>query len=251
MPNVTFTYDSQDFSSLCFVNRVGRDLLVPQVISSVTTHDNGAIFTKKRDDIAIIPVEIALYETSLTAFHALKRLVSSYLRKSEPKQLIFSDEADKYISTILSGNSPLDLLALNGMAVLNFQALEPYWYAVTDDTYNGSGSGNHNFTRAKGNINSLPKISIEAGEGSGDIQIILNGTEINFTGEILADETLIIDCRDKTAYIEDSESNTSSALNNIDSLEFFEAIAGVNSFYVISSDFDLDDITVEARSRWV
>ena len=249
MPNTTFNFDGQDFSDLLFVNSVGRDLIINQVVKSMDTNTDGELFVKKRDGVALLPVEVVVYEDTLTAFHSLKRNIASKLRKSEPKVLIFSDESDRYINAILSGNTSLDLIAVNGRGILNFVAHDPYWYAISDDIFNFNGSGNHNFTRIKGNINSLPKIEITA-EGSGTIQIILNDVEVNYTGTMVEGDKLVIDSKWKTAYIENGGVKVSSAINNLDSLEFFEAVIGENSFYTITSDFTVD-IDVTCRSRWV
>ena len=248
MANVTFSFDGVDFSNLLFVNNVGRDLIINQIVKSTDTNTNGELFINKRDGIATVPVDVVVYEDSLTALHRLKRDIASKLIKAEPKALIFSDESDKYLNAILSGNTSLDLIALNGTGTLNFMAFDPYWYAVEDETFNFNGTGNHNFTRSKGNINSLPKIEVTA-VGSGTIEIILNGVTINYTGTMVSGDKLVIDSKLKTAYILNGEVKT-SAINNLDSLDFFEAVTGENSFYVLTSDFTVD-IDVTCRSRWV
>jgi predicted phage tail component-like protein len=244
----TLNYDGTllDF----FINKITKSL-VPNLQNNSVKIPNkkGSIFLNNNVDSAIITLDIVLYEDTFEDFENLRRSIVSDLYKTTPKPLIFSNEPDKYIDGILDGDSVLDTLAMHGTASLKFLCPDPCWYAITPETFNFTGLGNHNFTRVKGNIPSLPLIKI-TGVGS-ELLIHLNGTEINYSGSLSLGETLYIDCLNKSAYTIDSLGNTLSVIDSLDSLYFPQAIMGLNSFYVLS-DFMADTLVeVDLNSCWL
>jgi predicted phage tail component-like protein len=245
------TYNGTDLSSLIIVNSIGRPILPPQILSTKEIYGRpGAFFFEKRHGPVVIPVGVTLTEKDHTKFRALVRQLAVYLDVDEPKPMIFSDEPDKYISGILQDESELEEIATVGQGELQFYCPDPYWYAIEDDVMSWNGPGTYTLDR-KGTANSEPLIEIQGTNNGGKITIETDNTTINFTGNLAAGETLVLDSALITAYIRKNDGSQVSAIHDIDTIIMPILVPGANELTVsVSGGATVTQFKVTARSRW-
>lgn len=240
-------YDGVDLGELMFIRDIERPVMPGQTLEVISIEGrHGALFMYKKHEPVTLPVQVVVSEDTIHLLHERRREIAAALHKNEPKRLIFTDEPDKYIMAILTGESPLPTLATHGEATLNFFCPEPFWYAVEDNIFEFEGAGTHDFNR-EGTVESEPEIVI-TGTVNGEITLDLNGQVMTYTGRLSTGEKLVIDSKWKTAYVTNAANERTSAINNLSTLDFPLARPGLNNFSVTGS---VDTITVSCRSRWL
>lgn len=241
-------YDGVDLGELMFIRDVERPIMPGQTLEVISIEGrHGALFMYKKHEPVTLPVQVVVSEDSIHLLHERRREIAAALHKNEPKRLIFTDEPDKYIMAILTGESPLPTLATHGEATLNFFCPEPFWYAVEDDIFEFEGAGTHDFNR-KGTVESEPIIEI-TGAISGQVSITLNGKTMDYTGGLAHGDTLVIDSNWMTAYVQDAEGERRSAINYLSTLDFLQTRPGLNNFKVAGNG--INTVKITCRSRWL
>ena len=241
-------YDGVDLGELMFIRDVERPIMPGQTLEVISIEGrHGALFMYKKHEPVTLPVQVVVSGDSIHLLHERRREIAAALHKDEPKKLIFADEPDKYIMAILTGESPLPILATHGEATLNFFCPEPFWYAVEDDIFEFEGAGTYDFYR-KGTIESEPIIEI-TGAISGQVSITLNDKTMDYTGELAYGETLVIDSNWMTAYVQDAEGKRRSAISYLSTLDFLQTKPGLNNFKVTGDG--INTVKITCRSRWL
>lgn len=245
-------YDDFDLSPYLTVNEIGRPILPPQnVVTKSITGRAGAYFIRKDHEPIEIPVEITVNEKEIPDYRKRIRFLSEKLNKDEPKRIIFSDEPDIYIKGILTGDTPLDEVLTAGQGEIVFLCPDPFYYEIEDEVFTFAEEGEHNFTREKGNTESLPIIEIEGTNETGIITIETDHTEINFDGVLKHGEVLTFDSDLITSYIVQNDGTKRSGNNDIDTMNFPFLLVGANRIKVTTSGgAKVDRINIYSRSRW-
>lgn len=249
-------YDGVNLESLKGIKVIypHRPLISPIRINSKTlTGKDGEYFIERNNDPVTIPIDIEINADPKDVINSVRervRALAAVLYKNEPKRLVFEDEKDKYINGIVESASEPEGIVKQKYTV-TFRCSDPYYYAIEDEIFNFDTDGSHNFTREKGNIESLPLIYIYGGNTTGAINIKTDNTEINFNGRLNSGEILVLDSKLMTAYIIQQDGNTRSANNDLDNMIFPILNVGANNISATSLGNSLvERVTVYARSRW-
>ncbi|ATO38762.1 distal tail protein Dit [Geobacillus thermodenitrificans] len=247
------TYDGFDLSPYLLVRDIGRPLMPPQEITSMSIAGrHGAYFLEKRHQSVVIPVEVVIFEHLDMSYFELKRFLAGKLNKSEPKPLIFDDEPDKYINAIIQDQTEIDDLIRAGQGTLNFFCPDPFYYAIEDEVFEFSGAGVYVINRQKGNEYSEPLIEIQGTCSGGSIGVRTPFTSVRFSGTLQQGETLVLDSQLVTSYIVDGYGNKRSANQHLDSMDFpFLDIEENEVEFFTEGNATIQKATVYARSRWI
>lgn len=251
------TYDNDDLSDIICVTKFHFPVLPPQSVDSVAIIDRiGSVFTYKQDGGADIGVDFSIEGERPCApgsqpYLAAVRELAGRLWKEEPKRLDFADFPGWYLTGIVSGTTNLDTVVRWGSGRLTFHCDDPCWYADPDDVFTYNSTGSKNFIR-KGNAPALPLFEITGTSGSsGEISLSLGGRKITYTGELVSGDTLVIDCKWATAYIENGGVRT-SVIDNLDSLDFPISSPGSNTLVISTQGgATIGSVRIENRSRSV
>lgn len=173
------------------------------------------------------------------------------------KQLVFDDVPDRYFMARLSEKVDCERLLVRsaGSFDLKFFCPDPFAYAVSDEVFSISETGNTTVTRSKGNIYSNPIYRIEGVITSGTsnyITITTNGEELKIVNAALAlGEILVIDTDMMTAYVEDGNGIIlRNGLPYLSQLNFPRLDVGNNTITVTANNAAFTRLEIEAKSRW-
>lgn len=245
-------YDGFDFSPYLIVNDIRRPILPPQSLTYKTVFGrDGAYFFRKQHEPIVIPVDVTIYEKNVSDYREKIRFLSGKLNKSKPKPLIFSDEPDRYIEGIIQDTTELEEVLTVGQGTLHFFCPDPYYYAIEDEVFTFHSEGSHDFSREKGNTESLPIIEIEGSNSGGIITLKSDDTTINFDGDLFEGEILVFDSKLVTSYIVQTNGVKKSANNDIDTMDFPFLRVGANNIQVITEgNASVNEIRIYCLSRW-
>ena len=171
-------------------------------------------------------------------------------------QLILDDVPDRYFMARL--NDAVDcerLIRSAGSFELKFFCPNPFGYAINDEIFTIAETGTHTITRATGNAESLPVYRIKGVITSGAnnyISIVTNGDELKIVNATLsAGEVLVVDTDKMTAWVESDDGVTlRNALPYLEELNFPMLAVGENVIQVSISNATLNELQIQARSRW-
>ncbi len=171
------------------------------------------------------------------------------------KQLVLDDVPDRYFMARLSDAVDCERLVMSAGAFdLKFVCPDPYGYALTDESYDITATGDSTVTRTKGNIDSLPVYLLKAVIPAGSstyISIITNNEELRVVGALNSSETLVIDSGLVTAKVVD---NTGETLQNglplLQELNFPMLRKGANTVTVTAVGATFTELKIQAKSRW-
>lgn len=248
-----FIYDGFDLSPYLLIQDIGKPLMPPQRIHSMSiTGRHGAYFLGKQHEPIIIAVEVMIYEDLNMSYAEKKRFLAGKLNKKEPKPIIFPDEPDKYINGIITDNLDIWNLIEAGESILRFYCPEPYFYAIEDEVFTFNGTGSFNFTRVKGNEESEPIFEIQGTNNGGEFIITTDNTELIFDGVLNDGETLVLDSHYITSYILGTDGEKRSANDYLNSMEFPVLQVGANQLKLSTKGTaSISKTTVYAKSRWI
>ena len=182
--------------------------------------------------------------------------ISAWLNPMEGlKQLVLDDVPDRYFFARL--NTEIDcerILSSAGAFELTFICPDPNGYALIDEHFTLSHTGNHIVTRNIGNIDSYPvyqlKGNIEAASSS-YITIITNGEELKLTGKLSSNEILVIDSSLLTAKVTDLNGNTlKNGLPILEELNFPVLYRGNNEIIINTNSASFTELNILSNSCW-
>ena len=173
------------------------------------------------------------------------------------KQLIFDDVPDRYFMARLSEKVDCERLLIRsaGSFDLKFLCPDPFAYAVEDEEFSITTTGNHMVRRTKGNIESHPVYRIKGVITSGVsnyITITTNGSQLKVVNATLAaTETLVVDTDMMTAWVEDGGGNVlRNGLPYLSQLNFPAFEVGNNTIAVAANNATFTRLDIQAKSRW-
>jgi len=171
------------------------------------------------------------------------------------KQLVLDDVPDRYFTARLQDAVDCERLILAaGTFELKFVCPDPYGYALTDETFDITATGDWTITRTKGNTDSLPvyhlKAVIPAGSGT-YVSLITNNEELRVVGALNDGETLVIDSGLVTAKVVDDTGETlRNGLPLLQELNFPVLRKGANTITVAALGATFTELQIQAKSRW-
>lgn len=168
--------------------------------------------------------------------------------KPRTLELIFDDEPDRYYSVKYSGGVSMERIVSVGRFTLQLMATDPFAYAVnplsipiaTDipDTTITFSIG--------GTATALPKITLRGTNSTGSYQITINGTAFQYSGTLMAQDTLVIDCA-KYAVLKNGARDLTHFTG-----DFPKLLPGENTiYYHLNTDAVLTALTIYVRERWL
>ncbi len=170
------------------------------------------------------------------------------------KKLILDDMPQRYFHARLTeGISVEKLIQNSGAFSLTFMAFDPYGYAIVDEEYQLSATGESIVTRAKGNADSFPVYEVVASipSSTDTLTITTNEVELKIKGGLLASETLIIDSALMTAKVVDENGVTiRNGLTHLDAFNFPTLKNGENTINISETGSVFTSLKIKANSRW-
>ena len=169
------------------------------------------------------------------------------------KQLVLDDVPDRYFMARLSDTVDCErLLRAAGSFTLRFLCPDPYGYALDDETFTLSQTGEHEVEREIGNTDSEPVYSLQGTISSGAIVLTTNGETLRVIGPLAADEVLVIDTGMVTAKVTDSAGNTlRNGLPCLEELNFPILRRGMNEVEIaVEGSAIFTELHIQAKSRW-
>lgn len=168
------------------------------------------------------------------------------------KRLIFDTEPDKFYLARVTRGVQVEQIAKQGRFEVTFTAPDPYAYALDDQIFTYTQTGNYVFKR-DGTAISYPRVEIKGTntKGSGTIRITLNDKSIGYTGDLSGSELLVIDSDLLTAYKE-ANGQRVSAINDIDSVDFPVTKPGQNEVVItVQGVATVSEVKIYSRTRWI
>ena len=247
------TFNGFDLSDDIRVTDISRPLNAPSLLTSSTiVGRDGAFLYYKTAGPQNIDVSFMLIDNDQKSLRMKVRDLSEKLDTDKPEKLIFSDEPDKYINAIVEDSIELNEVAAIASGSISFFCPDPYWYAIEDDIIEKDTHGIYEFER-KGTAKSYPLIEIEGSNKKGSIIIENRSSDekIEFDGVLKTGEKLVLDSDSLTAYIVKPDGSTSSAIDNLSTLDFPVLDKGKNFLAVmIKGDASISKVKISCRSRW-
>ena len=171
------------------------------------------------------------------------------------KQVIFDDVPDRYFTARLSEAVDCERLILSAGAFdLKFVCPDPHAYALTDETFTISSTGNHEVRRLKGNTDSEPVYLLRGVIPSGTssyVSLVTNNEELRVIGPLAENETLVIDTGKVTAKVVDAQGETlRNGLPCLQELNFPVLGKGINNISISATGDTFTELRIQAMSRW-
>lgn len=172
------------------------------------------------------------------------------------KQLILDDVPNRYFMARLNEQVDCErLLRSAGQFTLSFICPDPYAYALSDESFVLSETGNHEVVRSVGNTESYPVYALQGVISSGTdsyVSLVTNGTELRIIGPLSEGETLIVDSSLVTAKVVDGSGNTlRNGLPLLSELNFPVLEKGYNAVAVSTAgNAAFTELKIQAKSRW-
>lgn len=251
-----FTFNGIDFSKhIRGIVDIQRPLMAPQKIATTSIEGKAEeMFHRKTSATYNVDITFIISANSRIELLSKFRKIAGMLDTEAPAKLIFHDEPDKYVKVIYE-DSDIEYRANKRHAdvTISFKVLDPYWYAITDDTETYFSSGVKPVVR-QGNAESYPLIKIRSDVAvTGKMSIGANGSLMTYEGSLGANEWLVFDSALLTAYILATDGATKkSILNRLDVLDFPILAKGDNDFTVTMPASVIGKFRCEiyCNSRW-
>ena len=144
------------------------------------------------------------------------------------------------------------LLRAAGSFTLRFLCADPYGYALDDETFTFSQTGQHEVERETGNTDSEPVYALKGTISSGAILLSTNGEALRVVGPLAAGEILVIDTGLVTAKVTDRAGNTlRNGLPCLEELNFPLLRRGLNALSITTEGSAVfTELHIQAKSRW-
>lgn len=194
------------------------------------------------------------------SFSALVEVLDDMAEWLDPtkglKQLILDDVPNRYFLARLSEQVDCErLLRSAGSFTLSFLCPDPYGYALLDENFVLSETGNHEVERHIGNTESFPVYALQGVIPSGVssyISIQTGGEELRVIGPLAEEETLLVDSSLVTAKVVDAGGNTlRNGLPLLAELNFPVLEKGYNVITVSTAGGAVfTELKIQAKSRW-
>lgn len=254
MDNFGFRYHGTHSTELgLHVMNITRPLLPPIQTKTMTIPErHGSYYLGYQYEPLELRVEVLFVGQDLFALSSLKRRVAQWLSPEYGLQeLIFDDEQDKKYQAVLQGTSDLEQILALGRGELTFLVPDPFAYAVEDDIFTFMELGSHQFER-QGTETSFPLIELTGECTPADkLLVSLNDSRIAFSGNLGADDQLVLDSALMTAKIVKADGQVLSAINQLSSLSFPSTKPGENRIELqAAGGANLRRATITCRSRW-
>lgn len=197
-----------------------------------------------RDGDLITPLGYAAYDKvikiGLTYDYVIDDIIEYF---NGSGKVVFSNEPDKYYFYSIYNQIDFEKLIRFKTAEVTLH-IQPFKFSDTENeqTFNLSGTSSEVSIRNNGNIYSRPTITIT---GSGDIDFLLNGSQLLTIGLGLNTQTIIINCTEMNAY-----NSQGILLNRLVSGDYdnIKLKVGNNTLSFIGN---VTKVIVDDYSRWI
>ncbi|MDL2318410.1 phage tail family protein [Eubacteriales bacterium OttesenSCG-928-A19] len=206
----------------------------------------------------IIPVRCNVFpQRTFTGLVSVLDSVAEWLNPEYGlKQMVLDDVPDRYFTCRLSDALDCErILRSAGAFDLNFLCPDPHGYALTDEVFTISATGETTVRRMKGNTYSEPVYLLQGvipSSASSYVSIQTNQVELRVVGPLAEGETLVIDAGLVTAKVIDAQGATlRNGLPCLQELNFPVLEKGANTVTVaVAGDATFTELTIQAESRW-
>ncbi|HZK23814.1 MAG TPA: distal tail protein Dit [Oscillospiraceae bacterium] len=233
-------FNNIDMCDYFTANDVRRDILPPVAVATKAIPGRvGERFIKRNLGMGIIEVDITVEGFLLSEMREKVREIAGILNTDEEKQLIFSDEPDKYYMAILNGDTRLKEIVSVGEGMLTFLCPDPLAYsldAVTASLANKVYNG--------GTAEATGVITVNVTDSVDYVQAKLKSTGeiVRIGDDFVAGDTVIINLAQEHA-----EKNGHSIMAKVAlASDFFDLPTGEFEIEVTGGTG-----TLEFRERWL
>ena len=249
-------FNGRTLPSWARVIDIKRPLLPPSgVVSSSIIGRSGTFLFSKRLEAKKVRVFLRINASNKAIFRQRVRELAHLLHTEDEARLVFTDEPDKYVNALIIDDSDIDETPVFGDVEVKFYCPNPFWYAINDNIFTFTSTGTHNLPRA-GTAPSNPLITVRGTSTAANGRITFNANSgqqvMAYQGVLASNQTLVIDSELMTAFIENTNGSRTAVLNRLTTLNFIVLRSGANTLNIsLQNDFTLQNVRVEARSRWL
>jgi predicted phage tail component-like protein len=239
-----FTFNGVTSDSIGLkVKNYKKSILPPiSVISYDLPNKAGKYFMKNKLDQRSIEIEVYFSGASESDYETKVRNLASWLYTTSPKQLILSEEPDKYYMAILSEETELEQIYIHGIATLRFECLTPFAYSTTQDTVNWATGTSSITINNGGTAETYPTISFTAWDTSALFTNTTVGKKIELQG-LTTGQTVVINCDTGVVTVNGTANNSYLTLDS----EFFPLNVGNNTITLTSTTHNTVTFTFNKR----
>ncbi len=252
---VDFIYDGQAGAAkgIALVRNIHRDILPPARPRTIKLSGrHGIMYFDHVFDERTIRVDVVLAEASHGLLRERVRALAAWLNPGSPRNLIFTDESDKYYGAVLSGETNLEQLIAEGEGTLSFLCPDPFAYAVTPDVATITASPHQHNQHGTAPADPLLRLQgVSTGAGGQQISIAIGTQSVTYRGALATGDWLEIDCRDKATFRVAGQQRT-RALHLLDKPVFPQLAPGNNSITITpAGGATWSRLEVHCRNRWI
>lgn len=196
----TFTFNGISSKNHFSVNEIARPLLAPVQTSVINIPQRAGGFPAKNYlGTAEINITVSILANNLTELRQKVRDAAAWLFTEEDKQLIFSDEPDKFYHARVSGETDLSELAETGQTTLRFLLTDVFAYSTTERSATFADDGVLEITN-NGTAPAYPvfRVELQSDLTNFTIENFTTGQTFEFRKEMIAGQIYIIDMADNT-----------------------------------------------------
>ena len=236
-----FTFNGLDSRNyIDFIESIDRNWLPPMTVPSYKVPNRAGEVSLKRNEIdpQDFRIKIHLYALNNTDLRTKVRNLANFLVYSEDKQLIFSDEINRYyLARINTTATSLEEIAATGSGTLVFTAFDPFAYNISESTAAFGGAQEITVVN-NGTAPTFPRIRMVAAEAIDYFKIInvTTGKFSHLQKPLAAWTELIMDSSENRVYQQSLFTNWIADLT-LDS-EFFPLEKGANRLRVENENAD-------------
>lgn len=252
---VDFIYDGQTGADrgITLVRNIHRNILPPVRLRMLKLSGrHGTMYIDRVYDERNIRVDVTLAAASHQSLRDRVRILAAWLNPENPRRLIFSDEDDKYYNAVLSGETDIEQLIIEGEGTLSFLCPDPFAYAVDPDVVMITTAPYIHIQRGTAPADPLFRLQgVSTGAGGQEIRLIVNAQEVCYTGALADGDWLEIDSESKSVVRVVGITQTSVMAAVVKPI-FPQLIPGNNQIDVITAGGAVwSRLQIHCRNRWL
>ena len=235
---------------IALVRDIRRDILPSVRHRTMSLGGHGVHYFGRWYDELTIEVDVVIAGDSPSALRDSIRKVAAWLNSEVPRQLIFSDEPDKYYMAVLIGQTAIEQMITDGIVTLSFLCPDPFAYALAPDLVVMTSSPRAHTQRGTAPADPLLRLQ-GVSTAAQQLSINVGGQEITYLGALASGDWLEIDCAAKTV-IRVSGGTRSSVLASVVKPIFPQLAGGDNVISVAVADgATWSRLEIHCRNRWL
>lgn len=200
MIDLTYGGRSGAQEGVALVRDIRRALLPGVRLHTLPLGGHGIHYFGRRYDERTIEVDVVLAADTISLLRDHIRNVAAWLNSEVPRQLVFSDEPDKFYMALIDGQTMVEQAISDGNVTLRFLCPDPFAYALSPDLVVMTATPLVHYQRGSAPADPLLRLQgASTGAGGQQISVTVGGQSVTYRGVLAAGDWLEIDCSEKTA----------------------------------------------------